>query len=125
MRPRVLALVLLSATALGLGACGSDTESTSDPAKKPPLTAPASANGLADTTPQQSSTSSADSESTQATTVPQQQAPATTTPSTAGGGTAAPGTTTTPQQGTGGGTAAPQAGTQNFESFCKQNPGAC
>jgi len=126
MRPRALALVLLSSVALGLGACGSDVEDTSDPAKKPELTAPASASNLASTTEKQSSTSSADAEST-STTPQTTTAPSTGTP---GGGTAAP-QTTTPQN-TGGGTAAPQATTpqnnapaQNFEDFCNQNPGAC
>ena len=130
MRLRALALVLLPSLAIGLGACGSSVPDTSNPAKKPELVAPESANGFASTTAQESSssTASADAESSAGTTTQpqtQQQAPATQTPSTAGGGTAAP-QTQTPDTNNGGGAAAPQGdGAQNFESFCKQNPGAC
>jgi hypothetical protein len=130
MRPRALVLVLLPILAIGLGACGSDVPDTSNPAKKPELVAPDSANALASTNEQQSSssTASADSDSTSSgtTTQPQtqQQTPQTQTPAPSGGGTQAP-QTQTPQTNNGGGAAAPQGGTQNFESFCKQNPGAC
>lgn len=123
-------IVLLAAAGLlagGVGACGSDSESSANEnLSPPPLTIPTdhSAEQAAKTTSSTDTTATdtTATDTTAATAAPAAttQTPAATTGGTAGG-QAAP--TTTPQTTQGnnaGGTPA-----QQFEEFCKQNPGAC
>ena len=139
MRPlRLLLLTALVVVGLALGACGSGTVSSDEPKATPPLTVPRTpgdtggrvlvnpseqtAQSGSSTTETTSTTPSSGTTTTApATTAP---APTQTTPQQSGGqpapgGQTGGGTQTTPQTPSGGTPA------QQFEDFCKQNPGAC
>jgi hypothetical protein len=139
VRPlRPLLLTALVAAGLALGACGSGTVSSDEPKSTPPLTVPRTPGDTAGrilVNPSETAQSGSSTTETTSTTT-SGGTTTTTAPSTS---TPAP-TQTTPQQSggqpapggqTGGGTQTtqqtPSGGTpaQQFQDFCKQNPGAC